>query len=438
VDGTDLLSPAIDSALAVIRGAARSPSGLPPNARPSAPAPALSLRRPDKVPERPVPAPPPDEPPISFASTSPSPPPAYETLQLSEPPPQDSQEEDSGVPSSLEDAVMRQLSERSPFPGPTFGQARPLVEPSQLRPRGSEPPPDGPDSEETEARPMASLPPDAVVPDTTSADEGANVTPLQVEVTVTTPTPAGAEVQRTPAMPMPVDKTLPANAAPPVAAASEGTYVSPFAETAKEPAPEPPAAPPASAPRRQSQIETMPPTGEYSHIRDLAPAPSPSAKPAQRRSGLGVLAVLAVIGAAVAGVLYFTGSQTQELPQGQPLSVSGVAPPPVTPSAGPHVGSGGAAAPSVATATASPVSIATTDLPPGAEVPPGYGYLEVTAPAGARIRVDGTLVGSGPTAGTPSAPGHHEVRVEQAGHDSVQTVEVVSGKASRLRSASPP
>ena len=40
-------------------------------------------------------------------------------------------------------------------------QARPLVEPSQLRPRPSEPPPGASGGEEIDARPVISLPPDA-------------------------------------------------------------------------------------------------------------------------------------------------------------------------------------------------------------------------------------------------------------------------------------
>jgi DNA-binding response OmpR family regulator len=73
--------------------------------------------------------------------------------------------EDGANPSSLEDAVMREISDRSPFPGAaqtSTPEVRPIVEPSDLRPRSSNPP------AEVDAgggRPLPSIPPDAIVPD---------------------------------------------------------------------------------------------------------------------------------------------------------------------------------------------------------------------------------------------------------------------------------
>jgi hypothetical protein len=173
----------------------------------------------------------------------------------------------------------------------------------------------------------------------------------------------------------------------------------------------------------------MPPTGEYSRVAVAAPA----AKPAKRRSGLGVLVALAAIGAGVAGVLYFAESQNPDLAGASaPSAAAPSATPPPAASPPSHVAAPGPAV------SPTPAPVTTAELPAGAEVPPGYGYLEVSAPPGARIRVDGILVGSGPTAGTPAAPGHHEVRIEQAGREAAQIVEVVSGKTSRLRSAPSP
>ena len=57
----------------------------------------------------------------------------------------------------------------------------------------------------------------------------------------------------------------------------------------------------------------------------------------------------------------------------------------------------------------------TTIFRPGADVPPGYGLVEVTAPAGARVRIDGAIAGAGPATSLVAAPGYHEVRVEQDG-----------------------
>ena len=85
----------------------------------------------------------------------------------------------------------------------------------------------------------------------------------------------------------------------------------------------------------------------------------------------------------------------------------------------------------------SPTSLS-DDLPPGAEVPPGYGLVEVTAPAGSRVRIDGAIGGAGPLASLVAAPGYHEVRVEQDGHDTKQVIEVRAGKTTRVKPAPPP
>jgi hypothetical protein len=78
------------------------------------------------------------------------------------------------------------------------------------------------------------------------------------------------------------------------------------------------------------------------------------------------------------------------------------------------------------------------DLPPGAEVPAGYGLVEVTAPAGARIRIDGAIAGAGPAVSSVAAPGYHEVRVEGGGHESKSVVEVRAGKVARVQAALAP
>ena len=83
-------------------------------------------------------------------------------------------------------------------------------------------------------------------------------------------------------------------------------------------------------------------------------------------------------------------------------------------------------------------SSATDDLPPGAEVPPGFGLLEVRVPARAVVRIDGTVAGSGPFVANVATPGYHEVRVELAGRETAQVVEVHAGKATRIGSAQAP
>jgi DNA-binding response OmpR family regulator len=79
--------------------------------------------------------------------------------------------EETGTPSSLEDAVMREISDRSPFPGtaqPSSPELPPIVEPSELRPRSSNPPAE---VDSLDAMPLPSIPPDAIVPDARGPDE---------------------------------------------------------------------------------------------------------------------------------------------------------------------------------------------------------------------------------------------------------------------------
>jgi DNA-binding response OmpR family regulator len=68
-------------------------------------------------------------------------------------------------PSSLEDAVMRAMSDRSPVSSaPISTEHPPIVEPSELRPRSSNPPAD------LEGQPTGSFPPDAIVPGGAASD----------------------------------------------------------------------------------------------------------------------------------------------------------------------------------------------------------------------------------------------------------------------------
>ncbi len=100
-------------------------------------------------------------------------------------------------------------------------------------------------------------------------------------------------------------------------------------------------------------------------------------------------------------------------------------------------------------ASSSPILTAVTSMPlapaaslgdeppPGAEMAPGFGFLEALVPAGARVQVDDAAVGLGPRTGSALAPGYHELTVEQAGRKSTQVVEVHSGKTTRVRVALP-
>jgi hypothetical protein len=84
-----------------------------------------------------------------------------------------------------------------------------------------------------------------------------------------------------------------------------------------------------------------------------------------------------------------------------------------------------------ASAVASAPSAPPDELGPGDDVPPGYGLIVVTAPSGARVRLDGAIAGIGPVSAV-AAPGYHDVRVEGEGKEAaVQVLEVRAGKAIR-------
>ena len=217
--GTDLLTPAVEAALAVLTGALPSRRSLPPNARPSIlPRAAPTIQAPVVL-SPPVPVPSPvaipvparlpvpaaavplarvqdPAPPLGQLS-SPSPPPRSPVPFLIDPssnppaaaasePPLLHFAEDDGAPSSLADAVMREISDRSPEPATVQGghpgtvqgglDLPPIIEPSELRPRSSNPPPpdrDDPDYGDNAFLP--SIPPDAIVPGATSNEEFAVV-----------------------------------------------------------------------------------------------------------------------------------------------------------------------------------------------------------------------------------------------------------------------
>ena len=68
-------------------------------------------------------------------------------------------------------------------------------------------------------------------------------------------------------------------------------------------------------------------------------------------------------------------------------------------------------------------------------MPPGFGVLEIAAPADARVRVDGDVAGTGPLSSSVLRGGYHQVRVDQNGRDSQYVIEVRPGKTTRVKSA---
>jgi CheY-like chemotaxis protein len=445
-DGSDLLTREIEDALAVLRGAPKSPS-RPPLARASAPPPAVvapppapavvarkaAIPAPARVPPRPSPAAPAVPAAVKAASDveeelewpgleSDPPPPRAPAAQAKAPggpaspsavaPVQD--EDAAGSPSSLEDAVMRELSDRSPAPGTTRtpgSDPPPIIEPSALKRRSSNPPTDDPASSD----PLPSIPPDAVVPGSASSDEMVAARPVAA-----TPPPARREGSHGGLLELAEsdDEDDEDDDAPALGA---------------RPATPPPSAvavkAPAGAAQTSESTERTARTSPPSARTPLPAATRPVVTPPKRRGKGLFLAGLALLGGAVGVVMKATSE-----PEPPALVATETAPPPPVASASPSS--------LAAQASAGTSSIAATapgdDLPPGAEVPQGYGLVEVTATGGARVRIDGAIVGNGPVVTSVAAPGYHEVRVEGAGHESKSVVEVRAGKMARVQAAPAP
>jgi DNA-binding response OmpR family regulator len=432
-DGADLLTPAVDEALAVLRGSARRFT-LPPNARPSAPVPVGAFgRKPAGPPPAPR-APPPPAPlaPVASSSAStigepaadpfPSPLPfALHGGSTSREPPPDASDEDADAPSSLEDAVIREISERSPEPGLVHsGNAlRSIVEASDLRPRSSDPPANH--DEDAEVRALPSVPPDAMVPET-SAESAASSSEF-------------GSIERTAKLPMPVDREGRPPEGPASPSGAERSSADGAAEAYVEPlavADEPGKSDLQATAAAEDALPRPAPKGDprTAHAQGASVRPEPlgveprdpmGIEPRSRRAQVGGFVVaLIVLGAAVAVILYVDSREAE-----RPRSHT----PALTASAAPAI-----PIPTASTARDRP---AIDDLPPGAEVPAGYGFLEAFVPAGAPVQVDGARVGTGPQIGSPLIPGYHELKVEQAGRTSTQVVEVRAGKTTRVHVALP-
>jgi CheY-like chemotaxis protein len=421
-EGEDFLGPAVEASMAQLAGGPRARRTMPPNARPSVPA-VPAVVRPRARPQAQAPAPP------------------------SRPPPTPSVEPE-GPPSSLEDAVMREISDRSPTPGEARIASRPatpIVEPSQLRKRPSSNPPDEEDdepamlSEERTAWP--SIPPDAVVPATAPSDE---IGPASSSARQLAAAAQAVETTEPPQLPVAPSTTPaaheppapPVAVVPPVPEASETiediepeppSYKSPFdagttqpllpapAPPPPAPAPPPPAPAPPPPPLPLPKVERTVPLPAVSR-----PAPAEPPKPAPKRRPWAFVAAFAILGVSIGAVVRMNGNE--ERADGPTVRIVPVSAAPATASVAP-----------VAHPSAPPFD--PSDLPPGAEVPPGFGLVEVATTAGSRVRIDGAVAGTGPIVDIVAAPGFHEVRIDQDSGDDKQVVEVRAGKTTRVRSA---
>jgi DNA-binding response OmpR family regulator len=395
-NGVDLLSPSVEGALAVVRG---SVPGLPAVAPARSSAPDASGVDRKRAQPAPLPPSPPSRPPSLQAKAvlvqgstgdavhTPLPPPFPGTRGRNESPanvfgyP--------GAPASLEDAVMREISDRSPPPG-------------SVRPAGA-----------------LALRATAAGERLTGPGES-----WSIERTARLPMPVDAAVVRSePSAPAPEtsisrpDAEEPHAAAPGVAADASPlgpdagiVSVDPFPTPSFDPFPTP-----ASASGWPEGAEEGPGSGH-------PVGPEPAKRPARV---VGVVIAFAVL-CVVAGTVFYVASldpgalwHTQRTPTATIAASS---------------------SPILTSVTSMPVAPAPSlgDEPPlGAEMVPGFGFLEALVPAGARVEVDDAAVGVGPRTGSALAPGYHELTVEQAGRKSTQVIEVRSGKTTRVRVALP-
>jgi hypothetical protein len=139
--------------------------------------------------------------------------------------------------------------------------------------------------------------------------------------------------------------------------------------------------------------------------------------------------MFAVLGITIGVVFRVQGNDEREAAERANRATPSATVAPATPA------TGSAPPPARVTPTAAPTG---DEIPPGAGVPEGYGLIEVSALAGVAIRVDGAIVGSGPSASVVAAPGYHEVRLEQDAASDRQVIQVKAGKTMRVASAPAP
>lgn len=292
-----------------------------------------------------------------------------------------------------------------------------------------------PSSENSPPRPVAKPP----RPTSPLAPRVIEDDPLAYALSAETPPPVA--VAPVVAVDAPAPPTPIMLAAAPALAVGSSTQV---LEAVAPPAPTPAVAPAtpahaseAEAPaRKRSEVVTEPP----SSVAKLSPAQAipkaaakaqPAAKPAAAAPadtegggwGRTVLFAALAAGASYFGVTALFGSP----PAPSPAPAASVAPvvPQTVPSTAPA-------------AVANKALVTTTELPlpPGTEVPPGNGMLEVQVLDGTSIRVDGEYLGMGPSRRVPLPPGEHQLTLGDAPAQMVtikaglRTLAVAPGSAS--------
>jgi len=272
-----------------------------------------------------------------------------------------------GVGGSLEDAVMQKLGENSPAPmGARISSPipPPIIEPSVLRPRSSNPPKDDPSAlDRTDI-------------------EGADVSKLATPTVPHLAPPPSLEL-----VDEPTEESKPLPLKPPVPKSEKPKALPVKAETKPEPKPEPPK----KVEPKESKDETTAPTSRREPVSVSLPRvpPKPESSPVRWLALAAVLALATFVAVRVS-----------------------VAPAPAEPT------------PSSSTAVAEPpINVLYTDIPPGQTIGENQGWLEVHAPEGTAVLVDGLEHVPGPIAAGP-----HEL----VANGRTKSVDVRAGKTARV------
>ncbi len=332
-DGVDMLSPAVERARAVMGSHEPAPSppvGATRSTRPGAVSDAPKAATPTQTPSNP-----------------------------------------SRGPSSLADAVMREISHRSPEPGasrPVSSSPPPLVEPANLKPRSNPPTDMVGDVVPEEAPPFKARLTLAEIADQTDVEHTA------VEA-------------REMSIPVLVETSQPERVAPIAQAVSEEASEEMDDEHVADPAEKP--------------------AIERSERTPLSSVVAESALPVHRTKRWTYVAV-----AAGAAVIVWAALQTRSVAPPEPVSGH---------------------APTVTNATALPpraIEPVFVDPPAGAVLAAGEGMLIVAMPEEAPIKVDGVPRGRGPKLALTLKAGSHDVLL--GGADRPRSLEVRAGRATKL------
>ncbi len=371
--GEDLLAAAFD-ALAAARPLASSRSSFA--AAPRAPS------------SRPIVEAPAEELPALVAARTPSG--AFVAADALAPHPPPSARPEDPMPSSLTDAVMREVGGHSPDIRERSSHPPPIVEPSELRMRSSSPPAD-PDRE------LPSLPLDAIVP---ASAGGETPSPGAIELMIGDPD--AKDDGRTPITAL--ERT---DLDAPVAAYEHSVPLL-FEDSG-------PLTPAPRVPRGRAGRAAASEDAE-AHRTPLAAVASRPLPPEPKRSRAPYIVALGT--ALVVALLAF--KLTSPTDHGEAAAGAPSAEPAAPLSTGVPVPS-------------DPSGVTYGDLPPGIEVPPGQGLLELTAEVEASVRIDGIARGAGPKLRAPLSAGPHEVQV-RVGEDHAPTSRVVEVRAGHIAS----